>query len=90
MHEEKCSRDGPNIAQFAMRSKRHTQNGVIISSKTKHDRQSENEADNNLACHMLYFVTYIPNINAKMWKPGARLNGDGSTLTLDMSHLLKT
>lgn len=28
--------------------------------------QSENEADNNLACQMLYFVTYIPNINAKM------------------------
>lgn len=66
MHEEKCSETAPsNIAQFAMRSEKHTRNGVIILSKKQRNGQSENEADNNLTCHMLYFVTYIPNINAK-------------------------
>lgn len=90
MHKGKCSRDIPTVAQFAVRSKKHAQNGVIISSKNKHNWQSENEADNNLACHMFYLVTYIPNINAKMWKPGVRLNGNGSILKLGMSHLLKT
>lgn len=43
----------------------HTKWGNYLI-KNQHDWQSENEADNNLVCHMFYFITYIPNINAKM------------------------
>lgn len=64
IHEKKSSRD-PILHNFPQ-EKQETQHGIIVLSEKQHNWQSENQADNNLACHMLYFITYIPNINAKM------------------------